>query len=282
MIVVLPVSDADLPDVTQFMRQHLNSAIPQDAWTAAFRRAWLPDKPNNGFMLKDDGRIVGVLGAIYSEQLINGALRRFCNITSIVVLPEYRGRTLDLFARCLGQKSFNFTDLTPSAAVEKICRLLKFRPLVAGEYLCAHLPVPPVLMGVEVVGDERAASVLPAHAAKVYRDHGGIPWAERLTIGRNGAYCLVIYCRSRVQSRNGASILYFSDEALFRKYYWAIGGHLLLRKGLIGSRVSRRFFTTPPPLSISRSDTQTLLYKGEDLPDSQIASVYSELVALPL
>jgi len=281
MTVVAPISDVDLPDATQFMRENLNPRIPQEVWLAAFRRKWLQEKPNNGFMLRDQGRIVGTLGAIYSEQQIAGVRRLFCNITSIVVLPEYRGRTLDLFARCLGQKAFNFTDLTPSPAVEKICKLLKFRTLVSGEYVCPHLPVLPAMAGLRVVPNETAESALPAHVARIHRDHGDLPWLQRLVIGKRDRFCLVIYRRSQVRNLKSAGVLYFSDADLYRDYYWAIGGHLLLRDGLIASRVSRRFFGTPPPLSLSR-DSQALLYRGADLPDSDVPSIYSELAALPL
>lgn len=281
MTVVAPISDADLPDATQFMRENLNPRIPHEVWLAAFRRNWLTGKPNNGFMLCDQGRIVGTLGAIYSEQEIAGVRRLFCNITSIVVLPEYRGRTLDLFARCLGQKEFNFTDLTPSPAVEKICKLLKFRTLTAGEYVCPHLPVPPATAGLRVLPNETAGSALPTHVAKVHRDHSDLPWLQRLVIGRPNRFCLVIYRRSQVRNWKSASVLYFSDPALYREYYWAIGGHLLLRNSLIASRVSRRFFSSPPPLSLSR-ESQTLLYRGADLGDSDVPSIYSELAALPL
>jgi hypothetical protein len=282
MIAVLPISDIDLPAATLFMREHLNPAIPHETWMAAFRRGWLPDKPNNGFMLQDDGRIVGVLGAIYSEQLIGGVLELFCNITSIIVLPEYRGRTMDLFAHCLGQKVFNFTDLTASPAVEKMCRFFKFRTLQDGEYVFPNLPVPDALFGLEAVAAERAEAVLPPEVARIHRDHDGLPWVERLVIGRAGAYCLVIWRRSQVRRFSAANILYVSDERLFRVCYWGICGHLLLRKGLVASRIGRRFLSAPPPLSVNRASTQALLYRGKPIPDGQVASIYSELVALPL
>src|SRR5947208_3591058 len=99
MISVLPITDEDLPATALFMYQHLNSNIPLATWVDAFSRSWAAVKPNNGFMLRDGDAMVGVLGAIYSDQEINGNIINFCNLTSLFIFPKYRGRTLALFAK---------------------------------------------------------------------------------------------------------------------------------------------------------------------------------------
>ena len=282
MIALAPITDEDLPDATRFMREQLNQAIPHETWMAAFSHGWTADKPNNGFMLKDGGRIVGVLGAIYSEQDAGGGCHRFCNLTSLCVLPQYRGRTLDLFAKCLGQSGYNFTNFTPNPAVEKMSSLLKFRRIAGGEYVLPHVPVPPAAHRLSVVPADRAADALPAGIARVYRDHRGLPWLASLVIGRGEQHCLVFYRDARISRFKAAAILYVSDPELFRRYSQAIGGHLLLRRGIVASRVQRRFFGAPPPLAVERPDWQARFYRGRDLDDAAISNLYSELVALPL
>src|SRR5215204_5643940 len=67
-----PIKDADLDAVGSFLHEHLNPGISAEAFAQAFRYAWYPEKPNNGFMLEAHGSIVGVLGAIYSKRKVNG------------------------------------------------------------------------------------------------------------------------------------------------------------------------------------------------------------------
>ena len=68
---------------------NLNRAIRPATWKAAFSHPWMPDKPNNGFMLRADGKLVGTIGAIYSEQVFGGERRNFLNLTSLVVDEKY-------------------------------------------------------------------------------------------------------------------------------------------------------------------------------------------------
>ena len=282
MIAIAPITNDDLFEATRFMREQLNHAIPHETWIAAFSQGWAADKPNNGFMLKDDSQIVGVLGAIYSEQQAGGNRQRFCNLTSLCVLPQYRARTLDLFARCLGQSEYNFTNFTPNPAVEKMSKLLKFRRIEGGDYVLPHVPLPPTANRLSVVPGNRAAQVLPSEIARVYRDHSGLPWLESLIIGRGEQHCLVFYRAARISRLRAAAIVYVSDPELFRRYSRTIGGHLLLRHGLFASRVQRRFFSTAPPLAVGRPDDQARFYRGSALSDADISNLYSELVALPL
>jgi hypothetical protein len=39
-----------------------------DVWRLAFNRSWMPEKPNNGFMLLVNNTIVGVLCALYAQR----------------------------------------------------------------------------------------------------------------------------------------------------------------------------------------------------------------------
>jgi hypothetical protein len=284
MISVAPIADKDLFDATLFMHEQLNRAIPHDAWISAFRHRWSAEKPNNGFMLKDEDRIVGVLGAIYSEQMAGGSRQRFCNLTSLCLLPQYRGRTLDLLAKCLGQTEYNFTNFTPNSSVEKICGLLKFRKLAQGEYILPHLPLPLATTGLRVVTGDHAEEVLPVEVARVYRDHCTLSWLSSLIIGRGEQYCLVFYKRAPIRrfATAAAAIVHVSDPELFLRYSLPIGGHLLLRHGILASRIDRRLLHAAPRFAVERPDRQARLYRGRTLDDTEISNLYSELVALPM
>jgi len=70
--VIEPIKDSDLLEYCRFLTENLSRERTAEAWAQAFKQDWGVDKPNNGYMLKDGGRIVGGIGAIYSERLIRG------------------------------------------------------------------------------------------------------------------------------------------------------------------------------------------------------------------
>jgi len=77
-----PIADADLPGFCRFLSENLSRDRAAEEWAKAFTQDWCPSKPNNGFLIRHEGRIVGGIGAIYAERPIRGRTERFCNITS--------------------------------------------------------------------------------------------------------------------------------------------------------------------------------------------------------
>ena len=80
-----PIRDPDLNDFCQFLVENLSQQRTAKEWARAFLQDWGVEKPNNGFLLRDEGRIVGGIGAIYAERQLRGNLERFCNITSCTI-----------------------------------------------------------------------------------------------------------------------------------------------------------------------------------------------------
>lgn len=254
-----------------------------DIWLSAFSHPWSEQKPNNGFMICDSETIVGVLGAIYSTQNIDGKKINFCNLTSLSVMPRYRARTMDLFAHCMAQSSHQFTNFTPNQAVERICSLLRFRRIEGGQYLILHRPAMQFWQRPEALPEPEAEAALQGDALKVYRDHRTIPWIERKVFAAGGRSCLIMFKkRSLTRYRlRMASLIHISDPEFYMTHLTAIGAHMAWRHGLVASLVDRRFLPDRPRPAIIRSDPQTRLFKG-DLEDSAIPALYSELVALPI
>src|ERR1700739_2940064 len=91
-----PIRDEDLPEFCQFLTENLNRARSAAAWAEAFQQNWSPTKPNNGFLIRHEGRIVGGIGAIYAERAVHGRTERFCNITSWCVLDAFRAQSMRL------------------------------------------------------------------------------------------------------------------------------------------------------------------------------------------
>lgn len=288
MISVSPIADADLHEATLFMQRHLNPAIAHGVWLAAFRQPWMEDKPNNGFMVRDGGEIVGVLGALYSRQRVppGGEERRFCNLTSLILLPAYRSRALDLLARCLGQPGFEFTNLTPNPAVKRICTMLKFHELPQGEHVFPLPPRPSFGVSVRGAGQAGFEALLSPEEARVYADHRPFPWLHALALRtRGGASCLAFYTRSQVGRVRlpAARFLHVGDPELFVAQLGAVGAHLALRHGILVGRIESRLLSParPPAFAVERPEGQARLYRGALAP-AAVSNIYTERVALPI
>ena len=113
-IRVIPIADADVAPVAEFLHAELNSNVSARAWARAMNVPWKVDAPNHGFALVGDGRVVGAYLALYSERTIDGRAERFCNLGAWCVAPEYRFHSVKLLKALLAQEGYHFTDMSPS------------------------------------------------------------------------------------------------------------------------------------------------------------------------
>src|SRR3984893_15859979 len=149
-----PIRDEDLPEFCRFLRETLSRERSAEEWAKAFAQNWCPSKPNNGFAIRHEGRIVGGIGAIYAEGSVRGQTERFCNITSWCVLDAFRAQSMRLAMAVTTQSGFHFTDLTPTEVVSKTLQFLKFKPMNERQAIWPNVPWPFAgLAGVRVLTD---------------------------------------------------------------------------------------------------------------------------------
>jgi hypothetical protein len=278
------IKDEDLLDFCRFLTEHLSQERSPEEWAEAFRQDWGVTKPNNGFLIRVDHRIVGGIGAIYAERLIGGRPERFCNITSWCVLDQYRSQSMRLALALTSQPGFHFTDLTPTEVVSKTLQFLKFRPMNERQAVIPHLPWPfSRLAGVRVVTDpEQVDQILSPEARKAFRDHRHLRWLGHLAIGRPGAYCHVVYKKTYLKNLPGAFVLAASDPHYFLQYRFALGSHLLLRRGLVFTRIESRLLPRVPRPCIELSGYRNKVFRSDTLAEADISNLYTEIVALDL
>lgn len=277
-----PIRDEDVREFCEFLHEHLNPGIPAGLWAEAFRQDWGVDRPNNGFLIRDEaGQVAGGIGAIYAERTIRGRPERFCNITSWCVLDRFRSHSVRLALALVSQPGYHFTDLSPTEVVAGTLRFLKFKPLDGRVTVLPNLPWRPP--GVRDVTDPEAiARVLPADDARVYRDHRHFPWIRHVAIGRPGAFCHVAYKRGVLKHLPCAVVLHASDWDLFLRHRLALGGHFLLRHGMASTRVETRFLPRRPRPSAQVDGYHNKMFRSDSLGEADIANFYSEAAALDL
>ena len=147
-----PITDADTWTVAEFMHRQMYSRASVADW----HRLMIPpgdveQQPNHGYLLCENGRVVGAYLALYSERVIDGRPRRICNLGAWCVVPEHRASGLRLLRSLLRQRGYTFTDLTPSETVVALNTRLGFTPLDTATALVPNLPWPMRSRGQRVV-----------------------------------------------------------------------------------------------------------------------------------
>jgi hypothetical protein len=283
-VAITPIQESDLPAVARFLNQHLNREISPEAWVQSLIHPWCASRPNFGFQARAEEGLVGVFCAIYSDQIIDGRRETFCNPHSWCMLDNYRGHSVNLPLHLLRQRGYHFTMLTPDPKVAEIFLHLGFKVLDESVIVFPNLPSVFAAAGARVVCSQ--PDLIPGHLSDSTRAdfeaHRDIPWLRFVAFGNPGDVCLVIYKRGRWKRLPCARIIYISDPAAFDRHLRLLQNHLLLRHGLVVSRVEERFLIRRPGLSHSERRTQPKLFLSTSLRDSQIRDVYSELVALDL
>ena len=279
-----PIRDEDLLEFCTFLSENLSRERSADVWVKAFMQDWCPDKPNNGFLIRNEGLIVGGIGAIYANRPVRGGQERFCNITSWCVLDAFRAQSMRLAMAVTSQPGYHLTDLTPTEVVSKTLQFLKFKPMNERHAVWPNLPWPFArLGGVRVVSDAtQIGRVLAPDDIKAYRDHCQLRWLNHLAVGMTGAWCYVVWKRTRLKGITGAVIIAASEPQLFLRYRQAIGSYLLVHHGLSYTRVESRLLPRIPKLCIELSGYRNKVFKSDTLGAADISNLYSELVALDL
>jgi hypothetical protein len=282
MAEVSEIQSGDLLEVGQFLQENWKRRVSPDEWVASLIHPWSASRPNFGMQLRSEGRVVGVLCAIYSDQEIDGRLERFCNPHTWCVSKEHRAGSIGLVLQLLRQRGYHFTMFTPNSIVTKVFLGLRFRVLEDTLLYVPNLPVPlrrddSAFVEVDADGISKR---LEAKQRQVFEHHRSIPWLRFVAFGGREGACLVVYKRERWKRLGCARIVYISCARRFELYRGLLMRHLLVNERMATSRVEARFLQVIPRLAYRTKRLQPKLVLSRTLPDSGIVDLYSELVAL--
>ena len=283
-VVSRPITAVDVPAVSAFLHEHLNSRVPAEAWARATQMSWGIEAPNAGVMLLEGDDVVGVHLAYYSARDIRGRTERFCDLGAFCVLPQHRFHALRLLKALLAQDDYTFRDLSPSGNVVALNQRLGFEFLDTTTTLTPNLPWPSRPGRATVTADpaviERA---LRGAELRHYLDHDAAPAARHVLLLRGDERCHVMFRKDR---RKGiplfASILHVSNASLYREMARPLARHLLLRHGAIATLAERTVVDFRPRLSHTIADSaRKKMFRSRTLGPQDIDYLYSELVRLP-
>lgn len=277
-----PIEADDAAAVASFLHANLNQGVPAGTWLTLLSPPWQGDAPNHGFQLVTPAGIVGAYVAVYSERVLRGESRRFCNLAAFCVLPDFRADSLRLIRALLRQPGFDFTDLSPSGNVVALDERLGFVHLDTATRIAPNLPA----FGrraVRVSSDPAlVAATLRGADTATYRDHRDAPASRHIVVIEDGAYAYLIVRRDR---RKGLPLFATpihagGDTALLRRHWARVGAHLLVRHRLPLTLAEHRTLGFRPRLGVDQRSPRPKMFRSRDLEAGDIDYLYSELTLL--
>jgi len=278
MITLREIFDEDLEDVYCFLSENFNPELELDVWSLAFNRSWMPEKPNNGFMLLENNNIVGVLCALYAQRQTQEGIRNVCNTSTWFVLDAYRFHSLKLMTAILSQKGFFFTSLSASQNVYELHLQLKFRSHVTTLVAIPHLPkLNYFSRKLEILADPESISrYLDSHINQISIDHMDLATVQQVVFRTSDETLLVIYDIRTVRGVRATNIFYLSNPDMFYQNQNEICSYFLLHNYTLFTRIHRCSMSKVPTFSLEIKRNITLFYNGDirELPFPEF--IYSE------
>ncbi len=133
MLNIRPYFPDDYLKLLPFL-QKFDPAISNDTWNKLLGYEWENKLAYKGMLLENDDEIVGFLCYILSTKEIGGTEVTFCNISSWVVNPEFRSKSLKLLSSLFKIKNIVLVNLSPHENILSIFQALRFDTLAEYEY----------------------------------------------------------------------------------------------------------------------------------------------------
>ena len=279
MAVLHPITDDDLDTVARFLHAHHDSKVPVESFRRSFAAHHSATRPNNGVMLVDGDDVVGAYLAYYSDRVVDGQMRRMCNLGTWYVLPEYRRHSLRMAKAILAQEGFHFLDLSPTEPVAALNKRLGF------EYLddrAMVLPALPWLWRPEAISSDPFViqQALSGDELKLYNDHRDAPAARHVALRDRDAVCYVVLRIVQRKKLPVAIVVHASRPETLRRMIHPFGGFALLRHHVVAVVVELRWLNGKIPGGSIQRRLHPKMFRSPTLRPEDIDYFYSELLYL--
>lgn len=274
---VEPVFPSDFGRVVGLLGQ-LDPTRSPDRWRPIFDFGWRrPDEPV-GLMVRSGDRVVGYMGTILSEQIVEGRPERFCNVTSWVAGDSERGVGALLGLALARFQGYTVTSFTPNRLTRPILARLGLR--VLDEHWTVLCPTWPTRRAARcrVVTEQEGAALLDPEDARILDDHR--PYARHVVATGDDGACLVVYTLRRRWRLRTARLHYLSNRKAFPGYWPAIRRSLVARhRAWLAEADSRLLSGLHLSGAVRKRMGMPRLFRSALQPE-QVTDLYSEVILL--
>jgi len=311
MYEIVKIKPDDFEEVIDLLELFENEEIDRKQWEILFFPVC--KKLQNdffGFGLLHNSKFVGVIMCIQSLRNINNKSCKICNISSWIMHPDYRGSTmsLKLLNAVLDMKDFSFLNLTLSKDLQPYyIKKLKFS--INTHKYHTLLKFPSIINRNILINDSSIRSYLSGADVCIYDDHQ-LPSVYHVLYKHNDIHIYSIIKPTLYSSYvlNNSAIIYFLTKAwfkIFNKDFFPpkiklglvhytnkpsqfgasihlYSSHICKRINVLGLSISDSYPLRKNIFKIKNHLSQAGLYKSEYLNQSDLDTLYSELIFLNL
>lgn len=283
----------DFDTVYPLLQGFTSTNLGREDWRAIFGAPFRSPADYIGYLLRDEDKAVGYMGCIFSRRSIRGIEFDFCNLSSWIVLPEYRKYSILFMRRLAELDQCVLTSLTPC---EKVYNLFTRSGFVQVEN--RFLAMPPLPFGslhepsVRLTMDYgELARRLTGDSLRNFNDHLGLDCRQFLA--ESGSETCHIVCTKRYKRSPGlrlrsipvAVVHHASNPALMARCLGSITRKLCLRMRAALVVADSRFIGGLRSAPFAMAKAAPRLYKPckgqpfEFLPH-EVDNLYSEFMLL--
>src|ERR1700760_3774650 len=134
-----PIADADLDNVADLLKRGFGARRTRAFWRSALAclqaRPVPPDVPRYGYLLENDGAVVGAILLIFTVTPGGDALR--ANVSSWYVEPAFRGYAALLVSQALKLKQVTYLNISAAPHTWPILEAQGYRRYSSGIFVAA-------------------------------------------------------------------------------------------------------------------------------------------------
>lgn len=274
----------DFEKVYPLLLEFRNPQIRKEDWRHLFTHPWGDFEDHRGYILMKHDEIVGFLGTVFSKRYFNGQEYKFCNLSSWIVKPEYRSKSINLLLPILKLKDYTVTNLTSAESLYHLFKKLGFSDL--GLYRFIFPPLPPISFGKTkshiITNIHKIATYLNNDELLIFNDHINYRCVH-LVIATDRGYCYIVATRVIKRGLPFVYIHYISNIHIFAACIYKTILHILSMYKSLGLIVDERFLKGYKfSLAIKNKVPSFKIYKSLSLKPEEIDNLYTEFILLNL
>lgn len=293
-INLVPAKAHDFEIAYPLLSRFNNPHIHKKEWKNLFETPFPNENENVGYFLVDGSSIVGFMGCIYSNRIIRNQQIKFCNLSSWIVLPEYRSHSMLFIKKLFDLDDYVLTTFSPNQNVIKFYKRLGFLDFETSSFYILPKPFMFKPKALLYSDPDEFVGELPSNLKSAYSHHSKTDDCYHYLIKSKSESCYIA-CNRRPHYFNHfrirvevpvSVILHVSNPDLFSSEINSISWKLTksMRTRLIN--VDSRFITKDD-LGFALKRPLTRMYRPAknqnlELKPFEIDALYSEFVCLNL
>jgi hypothetical protein len=230
------IAKSDLPAVIELLARGFPERS-RNYWARGFERLearpLAPDYPPYGFLLENDGTVVGVVLLLFASLDIGGKVTTRCNLSSWYVEPAYRSHAALLTSFALRHKELTYLNISPARHTWSIVEAQGFKHYASGQFLALAALGPSVagvkLRVVEPAGADAYAALPEASLLAAHADYGCVSLVCEAPDGSFPFVFLPLKARKGPLRIPSALLVYCRDVKDFTRFAGPLGRFLLKR-----------------------------------------------------